>query len=242
MSSACINAKDRSELILIPEGEFLAGGPEADEGGGEPFTVHLPAFCLGIYPVTNAQYEQYVKETGRRAPEHWGGSSCPPERASHPVVQINWREAKKYCKWAGLRLPSELEWEKGARGTDGRVFPWGNDWDVTKCRNAHNRGGEETCEVKQYALGRSPWGLYQLAGNVEEWCEDRYDADAYARYRDGDLTPPASGGSRVHRGGSWLGEFSGYFRCAARIEQHPFVCLDSIGFRVASTDPPADAA
>jgi formylglycine-generating enzyme required for sulfatase activity len=243
MDQRIVNAKDGTPLVLIPEGEFLAGGPDKSEGGG-PFPVRLPAYYLALHPVTNGQYARYLSAVrpSKADLEKWIqlNSSCfiraqgsglaamllRRERYEsyggkddHPVVQVSWYGAEAYCAWAGLRLPSELEWEKGSRGVDGREYPWGNEWDESKCRNNKNRGSERTCGVWNYAEGQSPWGLYQMSGNVWEWCADWYDKESYGRYKGGNLTPPSSGVTRVLRGGSWNYDNSDYFRSAFRFNR-----------------------
>jgi formylglycine-generating enzyme required for sulfatase activity len=228
------NSKDGTELVLIPAGEFLAGGPGRDEGGG-PFRVRLPAYYLAMHPITNTQYQLYLRDTGKEP------AQIAEALGDHPVT-CSWYDAREYCKWAELRLPSELEWEKGARGVDGREYPWGNAWSEKLCRcDCHILDDDDddndlssekgTASVAAYLLGASPWGLLQMAGNVCEWCEDWYEEAAYDRYRTRDLTPPTSGAFRVGRGGWWAQDDRQFFRCAFRNGHNPH--SPAYGFRCA---------
>lgn len=236
---------DNDKFVLIPEGTFLAGE--------DKFPVDLSAYHLALQPVTNRQYKHFIEATGHRPPNEadygipvWTGRDFPPDRANHPVVCVSWEDVQAYCQWANLRLPSELEWEKGARGIDGRKYPWGDAWqEGQRCRWGRNRGHGTTCDVQKHAEGRSPWGLYQMAGNVLEWCADWYDEDVYRRYRQGDLTSPekpvpAQDGEtnvsrRIVRGGSWRAVHPMFFQTTYRLFSAPTLRYATVGFRCAKT-------
>ena len=226
------NPIDGYEMLLVPAGKAIFGLREDDshaQSDEKPqFEAELPDYYLGVHCVTNAQYLRFVEDTGHRPPDRaswrqpvWRGATFPPDKADHPVVCVSWKDARAYCKWAGLRLPTELEWEKGARGVDGRAYPWGDEWDATKCRHAENRGNEETCAVGDYPEGASIWGHCNMSGNVCEWCEDWHDEGAYSRYASGDLALPRRGKFRVVRGGSACYGDWWHLRCANRGREGP---------------------
>jgi len=215
---------DTMRLILIPAGEAVFGADDTFLYAKPQFTASLPAYCLGETEVTNAQYSRFVAATGYQPPGAWPGGEIPGGKENHPVAPVSWDDAQAYCEWAGLWLPTELEWEKGARGTDGRDYPWGNVWDVSKCQNHMGlTPADGLCAVDAYPEGRSPWGLYNMSGNAWEWCSDWYDTDAYKRYASGDLTPPLIGGAqaRMARGGSWFNNAPRDFHCASRGSPSP---------------------
>ena len=238
-----VNEKDGSVLVLIPAGEFLAGE--------QRFKVQLPAYYLGLTTVTNAQYKKFMEQTGGGPPGNnwtgwpdrkerpnpaWDGHDFRPGFADHPVTCVTGDEADAYCRWADLRLPSELEWEKGARGIDGRPYPWGDQWDPGRCFNKTIRGDKITCPVLTFPAGRSPWGLYNMSGNVWQWCAERNDGKAYERYARGDLTP-ATEGLGLWRGGSSDDDDKGLV-CTVRAGNVRGCGYANLGFRVAKTVGP----
>jgi formylglycine-generating enzyme required for sulfatase activity len=198
-----------SDMILIPAGDFLMGD--------EKQSVHVDAFYIDKVPVTNAEYAKFVEATGHPPPPNWQerGGTYPPDRANHPVVFVNWFDAQDYAAWAGKRLLTEAEWEKAARGTDGRVYPWGDWFDKVMC-NASEVGIGGTTPVGKYSpFGDSPYKVCDMAGNVWEWTAT-------------DWAPGSS--SKVQRGGSFANRGS-YARCAYRYLGLPEPRNPNVGFR-----------
>ncbi len=151
------------EMVRIPAGEFLYGDDK------QP--VFLPEYYIARTPVTNAQYRAFVQATYNPPQRHWEEQKIPPGKEDHPVVMVSWEDAQAFCAWVGGRLPTGQEWEKGARGTEGRIYPWGNYWEDGQC-NTVEAGIGDTTPVTRYPYGASPYGLLDMAGNVFEWCED----------------------------------------------------------------------
>lgn len=206
-----IVSKDGATMVLIPAGEFLMGSEMAGEG--PPHRVSLEAFYLDRYEVTNAQYQRFVDATGHRAPQHevdprydlWAGGTFPPEFKAQPVVNVDWHDAAAYCEWAGKRLPTEAEWEKAARGTDARIYPWGNDPPTPARLNFARRweGPQTLRPVGSFEPGRSPYGAYDMAGNVWEWVSDWYKPGYNQALPERNPRAPGAGSAKVLRGGSW---------------------------------------
>jgi formylglycine-generating enzyme required for sulfatase activity len=227
------------EMILIPAGEFLMGSdPQKDKEAYEweqpQHSVYLPDYSMAKTPVTNAQYAAFLEATDHERPEHWKGRKPPKGKEDHPVVNVSWYDAVAYCNWLtevtgkSYRLPSEAEWEKGARGTEGWIYPWGNEWDPERC-NSREGGPGDTTPVGTYPQGASPYGLLDMAGNVWEWCHSRNKSYPY-NPKDGREDPEASD-LRVLRGGSF-DDYERDVRCAARSRNAPNGRYRSRGFRV----------
>lgn len=242
---------DLSNMVLVPAGKFLMGSSDEEErqvihqlGGGEVTEdiqwfmaekpqreVYVPAFYIDKYEVTNAQYKKFIDATGHQPPRDWENGNYVEGGDNLPVVYVSWKDANAYCQWAGKRLPTEEEWEKAARGTDGRIWPWGNTFDKTRC-NVESWEGSGPKPVGSYPEGVSPYGVYDMAGNVWEWVDSWYDAYPGSRY----TTPEFGKKFRVTRGGSWyhydsLGPIGA--RCASRdrgTEEHISYV---VGFRCA---------
>lgn len=235
------------ETILIPAGPFLMGSPDSKNGPAAERPQHqveLAAYQIGKYPVTNEQYAEFIKQSKHRPPQKvgWLGPTPPQQRLDHPVVAVSWYDVLAYCAWLSeqtgraYRLPSEAEWEKAARGTDGRIYPWGNSWDANCC----NGTSSQTTPVTAYPAGRSPYGCCDMIGNVWEWTStlwgpDWQQSDYAYPYRpdDGRENGSATGTVyRLFRGGAFDDELS-QLRCAARCWYAPDHAGKTRGFRVA---------
>jgi formylglycine-generating enzyme required for sulfatase activity len=199
-------------MVWVPPGPFIMGG----EYGFDVQVAHIArGFFVSLTPVTNAQYARFVEATGRESPEHWKGKTPPGELHNHPVVHVTWHDAVAYAEWAGERLLTEEEWEKAARGIDGREYPWG-DGEPTPhlCNFGGNEGG--TTPVGRYSpQGDSPYGCADMAGNVWEWTASDYDDKR-----------------KVLRGGSWR-RSPDYVRGAIRYWFPPVGRYVDDGFRCA---------
>ena len=211
-----INAKDGAEMILIPAGSFLMG--DDDQSDNKRRTVTLPAYYIYKNLVTVGQYEKFCQARGKAMPS-------PPDfnagwdKKDHPMINVDWEAARAYCKWAGGNLPSEAQWEKAARGKDGRKYPWGDNFDREQLWCSISRDGDAggTASVnRSERLGKSPYGVLDMAGNVWQWCANWYD-DRRTQH--------------VLRGGSWPYSHSAHFRCAYRSWLPPIDQLSTYGFR-----------
>jgi formylglycine-generating enzyme required for sulfatase activity len=234
-----LNEKDGSTLVLIPAGEFLMGNEAGFPAERPVHEVFLEAFYLSTCPVTNAQYQRFVAETGHRVPylddnrmqsDNWDREKrmYPPGGAQHPVTLVSWQDAQAYCVWAGGRLPTEAEWEKAARGgLAGKLYPWGDEINPGLA-NYDNRTG--TTPVGSYPP--NDYGLCDMAGNVWEWVADWYDAKYYTRSPSDNPCGPEKGTVRVLRGGAWL-LFPQFCRVAYRFRNSPEFRFNLIGFRLA---------
>ena len=233
-----VNRKDGSVLAYVPGGEFEMG--DGKDSNCPKHRVEVDGYWIGLSCVTNGQYGRFVAETKHRAPDKadygtpvWQNGRCPEEKLDHPVGCVSWEDAVAYGKWAGLRLPTEAEWEKAARGVKGLIYPWGNEWDEKRCRNANNRGSEETTVVWGYPGGVSGYGAAQQSGNVWEWCADWYDEGYYGKGEVKNPSGPGTGSDRVYRGGSWGSDGASNFRGATRFRFVPSYRGGIQGFRLA---------
>lgn len=225
-------------MILVSEGNFSMGSDTGNWDESPQREVWVDAFLMDEFPVTQAEYKRFVDDAAYpppslglawSAPYDWKGNLFPEGRENHPVVLVSWLDAQAYCEWAGKRLPTEAEWEKAARGTDGRTWPWGNEWNTQKCACS---GAGDVLKLGGFPNGVSPFGCQEMAGNVWEWIQDWYDGKYYSKAPSRNPQGPmaSSDGERVLKGGAWIhADFS--LRCAMRYHRAPNYRDNYIGFR-----------
>jgi formylglycine-generating enzyme required for sulfatase activity len=237
------------ELVAVPAGTFLLGTTSeqasalAAQAGIalEWFLdempqqqVELELFQISRSPITCAEYMAFVLATDHATPSYWSGDEPPPQMHEHPVVEVSLNDARWYCRWLStatersFRLPSEIEWERAARGDDQRMFPWGNTWQPGCCNTAEHGPGTTT-PIGSFAHDTSPFGCVDMGGNVEEWT-----ASKYLPYPGGAYAPPAQP-QVVARGGSWNGDAI-LARCTRRHARSAELTSPARGFRVVRVD------
>jgi len=242
-------------MVPVPVGEFRMGSTEEDIAAAMQFcpqcpeesfvretpahVVFLDTLFIDRHETTKAEYAEFLKAAQRQAPDHWQEATQSKDEQK-PVIGVTWEDATEYCKWKGKRLPSEAEWEKAARGIDGRRFPWGNDRPRTNLANFAKcciwTGYGLLTKVGSLEKGASPYGAHDMAGNVREWVQDWYDERYYAASPKKNPPGPQSGTEKVVRGGGWL-SLSANLRPAAREKQDPTSRSTSIGIRCAKSLP-----
>jgi sulfatase modifying factor 1 len=226
-ANTAVNEIDGSEMVWVPAGEFLRGSPDGRGAGDErpQKKITLDGFWIARTPVTRAQYEKFCAATGRTFEPMWAqGMRADPaaDRGLLPVM-VNWYEAADYAAWAGAALPSEAQWERAARGTDGRDYPWGDEWDAERCVSKEltlGRCRNGFLPVGSIAASASPCGALDMAGSVWEWTADWYDYEYYRSAPDRNPTGPTKGSYKSVRGGCAMFD-ERFSRTAARFIQPP---------------------
>lgn len=232
------------DMVLIPAGDFIMGSDEFDKdtlqqrfGLSKPLylnehpkhKVMLNDYYIDKYEITNKEYKEFTDGTGHTPPSYWIDGTYPPPSENVPVVHVDWYSADAFCRWAGKRLPTEAEWEKAARGTDGRRFPWGDELDEKKANAMGMYGG--LLEVGHFKEGVSPYGVYDMTGNASEWTSDWYKPHPGNEFEDDDYGEKY----KVTKGGGWGGvghySFDYFYRTSFRGHPEPSWNFNDVGFR-----------
>ncbi len=242
-NSHTVKITEHGNMVYIPAGPFQMGSDDKEAKKDEKprHTVVLDAFYIDIHEVSNLRYKAFIDATGHPAPYvdaqwaepfNWKGATFPEDKGDYPVVLVSWHDAVRFAEWAGKRLPTEAEWEKAARsGLVNKTYPYGDDikFEHASYFKGYIRG------KKMYPIGKhepNAFGLYDMAGNVWEWCRDWYGEEYYSKSPEKNPQGPPEGFYRVYRGGSWINDVK-YLRCAYRGKNTPDYQSHTVGFRCA---------
>ena len=250
-----------NQTILIPAGKFIMGSNHTRKDENPQHVVYLDSFEIDRFEVTNIQYQRFVIENGISPPRYWNGVEYPTGQEIYPVVGIRWKDADAYCSWSGKRLPTEAEWEKSCRGSNGLIYPWGNRnrngsanvtylpegpspemwdtaWDYLGNLSNDDRG-PGLLPIGTFPSGSSSYGVFDLIGNASEWTADRYNWDGYWNVPASNPLVLEPAWNHVVRGSAWLMPYGptldgyDYSRCSARSSSHGDTRDARIGFRCA---------
>ena len=253
-NQSSVSSERPEDMVLIPAGDFIMGtdSEQANADQKPAHQVYLEAFYIDKHEVTNAQYEEFILAGGYKSKKLWTREgwdfiqdnhiqtpwnyrqnkiSTEPD---HPVIGVSWHEADAYAKWSGKRLPTEAEWEKAAKGTEGRVYPWGNEMDFSKL--SYFPHVTKIQSVGNFPGGASSYGVLDMAGSVWEWCADRYSESYYDRPPRTNPKGPSNGEYRVLRGGAW-DSIRRQLQCTYRYYEKENYQNYTIGFRCAKDAP-----
>lgn len=227
----------QTPMVEIPAGHFTMGsdGTQALEDERPSHRVWLDAYSIDVHEVTTGQYAAFIAAAKRSLPWKWETVDLA-QHGDRPVIGVDWGDAEAYCTWIGKRLPTEAEWEKAARGTDARLYPWGSQTPTSELANfalgARFSYNQVLLPVRSHEAGKSPYGLYHMAGNAYEWVQDWYGTNYYETSPDKNPPGPSQGQFRVLRGGSWS-DLPKYLLTYGRFKLPPETKNSYTGFRCA---------
>jgi formylglycine-generating enzyme required for sulfatase activity len=239
--------ENKSSEIYFPSQEFWMGNKKGEGRSDEEprHKVFLDGFYIDKFETTGEDFEKFLEQFPKEAPTvtGWFGRKVRPDMETAPVIGLTWKRCQKYCQWKGKRIPTEAEWERAATGIEERRYPWGNQLPSQKRANFKKccfiKKGEILDPVGSYELGKTPEGVYEMAGNIAEWVFDWYDKDFYEKSPYSNPKGPKSGKYHVIRGGAW-NSLPGYLRSRARYGFNDGQDFYGIGCRCARTSMPSE--
>ena len=229
----------QEDMVYISPGEFIQGTKHGGFNERPERIAKMPGFWINRYEVTNHHYSKFVEETGHRKPgppSRYAKRLAQLRTPNQPVAYVSWHDADAYCKWKGMRLPTEAEWEKAMRGIDGRLWPWGNSPRIFKANLGGKEDGfEATAPVGSFPLDRSPFGIHDGYGNLMEWVENWYKEQTAHPSQSGEANFADRGGYKTLRGAGYTSHGND-LRITARSFMIPDFRDETIGFRCASSN------